>query len=502
MADEEVLYYVLYSREMERKRRLRRIRRRFMEAAGMPGVIGAVDGTHIAIVPPSADREHNFINRKNFHSKNACDYNLKITAIHAGYGGKTHDATVWRDSMVQHCLQLDYVSGERNKRLLEKEEESEISDSEAPAQSERKYYICNVCNKSFLWKCHLGRHVRVHYNERPYKCSECDKTFKQASVKIRHVLGHLKERKNYRSQKKGSIKKPYSCEICKKEFSNQNSLHNHSNLHKNKYSCSFCGKSLSSNSALNDHLRIHSSVKPFPCKVCRKCFTRKDNLKNHMATHSQDRPFKCNECDKRFKTQNTKSEHELLHLRSKVEDSSGNIYLEKGTSEILKENPEIKDTSDKVYDKAGTKGTKSVNKFQKKSHLGQHVRVHYNERPYKCSECDKTFKQSSGKRRHVLRHLKDRISDRSQKKGGLKKPYSCEICKKEFSCQKSIWHHSNLHKNKFSCSLCGKGFSSNSNLNNHLRIHSNEKPFDCKVCKRCFTLKAHLKRHMATHSQD
>ncbi|KAG8236048.1 hypothetical protein J437_LFUL015615 [Ladona fulva] len=36
----------------------------------MPGVIGAIDGTHIAIVPPTTAREHSFINRRNFHCKN------------------------------------------------------------------------------------------------------------------------------------------------------------------------------------------------------------------------------------------------------------------------------------------------------------------------------------------------------------------------------------------------------------------------------------------------
>lgn len=34
-----------------------------------PGTIGAIDGTHIAILKPTAD-EHNFINRKGFHSIN------------------------------------------------------------------------------------------------------------------------------------------------------------------------------------------------------------------------------------------------------------------------------------------------------------------------------------------------------------------------------------------------------------------------------------------------
>jgi len=36
----------------------------FMEKFGFPGVIGCIDGTHIAILKPGQDEEHNFFNRK------------------------------------------------------------------------------------------------------------------------------------------------------------------------------------------------------------------------------------------------------------------------------------------------------------------------------------------------------------------------------------------------------------------------------------------------------
>lgn len=47
---------------------------RFTEIAGFPGIIGAVDGTHIAIVAPSNQneqyKEYTYVNRKGFHSLN------------------------------------------------------------------------------------------------------------------------------------------------------------------------------------------------------------------------------------------------------------------------------------------------------------------------------------------------------------------------------------------------------------------------------------------------
>lgn len=41
----------------------------FMERTRFPGVIGATDCTHIAIVAPK-EEEHNYLNRKGYHSKN------------------------------------------------------------------------------------------------------------------------------------------------------------------------------------------------------------------------------------------------------------------------------------------------------------------------------------------------------------------------------------------------------------------------------------------------
>lgn len=43
---------------------------RFWNSCQFPGVIGAVDGVHIAIWPPETMREHLYINRKLYHSLN------------------------------------------------------------------------------------------------------------------------------------------------------------------------------------------------------------------------------------------------------------------------------------------------------------------------------------------------------------------------------------------------------------------------------------------------
>ncbi|EZA60681.1 Putative nuclease HARBI1 [Ooceraea biroi] len=43
-----------------------------------PGIIGAIDGTHIAIWPPGRNREHFYINRKLYHSLNVMIVSIYI----------------------------------------------------------------------------------------------------------------------------------------------------------------------------------------------------------------------------------------------------------------------------------------------------------------------------------------------------------------------------------------------------------------------------------------
>ena len=68
----------------------------------MPGVLGAIDGTHIRIATP-VKNESIFVNRKNYHSINTqlvCDSNLRILSVNCKWPGSTHDAFILRNSDV------------------------------------------------------------------------------------------------------------------------------------------------------------------------------------------------------------------------------------------------------------------------------------------------------------------------------------------------------------------------------------------------------------------
>ncbi|KAG5866887.1 hypothetical protein JTB14_037488 [Gonioctena quinquepunctata] len=92
------------------------IKETFMEHTQFPGIMGAIDCTHIAIIRPR-EEEHNYMNRKGYHSKNIqiiCDYNLRIMNMNARYPGSCHDSFIWRNSVIQEELSQCYAADPPN----------------------------------------------------------------------------------------------------------------------------------------------------------------------------------------------------------------------------------------------------------------------------------------------------------------------------------------------------------------------------------------------------
>lgn len=81
--------------------------------AGFPGVIGSIDGTHIAIVPP-ADQQMSYANRKMFYSvvlQAVCTSSKLFIDVCVGVPGRRADAAVLKFSQLyQDCRQNGTLS--------------------------------------------------------------------------------------------------------------------------------------------------------------------------------------------------------------------------------------------------------------------------------------------------------------------------------------------------------------------------------------------------------
>ncbi|XP_052755270.1 putative nuclease HARBI1 [Galleria mellonella] len=82
---------------------------RFYNKFGMPGVLGCIDCTHVAIVRPTENEERYYC-RKQYHSLNVqliSNADMEIISVDASYGGATHDSFIWTNHPLrQHLEQL------------------------------------------------------------------------------------------------------------------------------------------------------------------------------------------------------------------------------------------------------------------------------------------------------------------------------------------------------------------------------------------------------------
>ncbi|XP_077167833.1 hypermethylated in cancer 1 protein isoform X1 [Paroedura picta] len=110
-------------------------------------------------------------------------------------------------------------------------------------------------------------------------------------------------------------------------------------------------------------------------------------------------------------------------------------------------------------------------------------------RPYRCSSCDKAYKDPATLRQHEKTHW-------------LTRPYPCSICGKKFTQRGTMTRHmrSHLGLKPFACDACGMRFTRQYRLTEHMRIHSGEKPYECQVCGGKFAQQRNLLSHMKMHA--
>ncbi|XP_029027934.1 hypermethylated in cancer 1 protein isoform X2 [Betta splendens] len=112
-------------------------------------------------------------------------------------------------------------------------------------------------------------------------------------------------------------------------------------------------------------------------------------------------------------------------------------------------------------------------------------------RPYRCSTCDKSYKDPATLRQHEKTHW-------------LTRPYPCSICGKKFTQRGTMTRHmrSHLGLKPFACDSCGMRFTRQYRLTEHMRIHSGEKPYECQVCGGKFAQQRNLISHMKMHNSS
>uniref|UniRef100_G3P9S7 Hypermethylated in cancer 1 protein n=1 Tax=Gasterosteus aculeatus TaxID=69293 RepID=G3P9S7_GASAC len=179
-----------------------------------------------------------------------------------------------------------------------------------------------------------------------------------------------------------------------------------------------------------------------------------------------------------------------FHMPYEPESFGDNLYVcipcDKGfpSSEQLNAHVETH-TEEELYGNSGGEMGNSNNSSTKNASRGLGEMI----RPYRCSSCEKSYKDPATLRQHEKTHW-------------LTRPYPCSICGKKFTQRGTMTRHmrSHLGLKPFACDSCGMRFTRQYRLTEHMRIHSGEKPYECQVCGGKFAQQRNLISHMKMHS--
>lgn len=224
----------------------------------------------------------------------------------------------------------------------------------------------------------------------------------------------------------------------KKKYLTSISIKNIQQLHdaeKQRHKCSSCVKSFVHSTTLDYHIR-----------------------EKHLPDTDPRRYFECQQCVVKCKTYQQLLQHRRTHLENPTNFTCD--YCRK--------------------------------QFELKRRMLEHIRNHFDIKPFNCTYCQKAFSRNARKNLHERTCYKSGVSNTPKDYR-----FKCRFCARQWETTKQLSDHENTHTGcrPHKCRICPKTFASHNTLVSHVKLHANDKPHKCSICEKTFARNVELDNH-------
>ena len=358
-----------------------------------------------------------------------------------------------------------------------------------------------------------------------YQCLECNFSCASHSILRRHAsVAHAVQDSTVDGQMKTPAVKIYKCTHCDYKSHRKHQTKNHMEIHKGDslFQCGLCTFACRSQKRLSYHYSFHKrglgAIQQYICTACsyvtkhKSMLTLHNKVKHFIPMHQTF----------------TRS-----HLKGKYKHLVSTLSYAQRHKSVLRCSYCAFETENKSkmseHSNSHTSGESkayqcTVCMYSTDEHYRykNHIAVHSEQRPYKCSLCTFTAKIKNVLNMHIKKvHSSDRtllqcplcphktarqrvLTEHYKAKHGRTRLYSCDVCDYKTPVKYNLGVHADIHNNErpYKCSECAYTAKSKNTFKTHMKIHKRDgKVYKCPKCEYISHKKANVDQHMKVHDE-